>query len=510
MILRNASLAKRVFLLTLGLFAVAMAGLCTIQHLRYVSGFEQTLSRIQDSSLAVKRDAAQGTTQSIYMASERLLQTGENKQFTDFADQQRQYGGIDAITFIGSSRKVELASPSDRVGQSADAGVWEKAQSANDLIVVEDEKVLSMYQPLMVGTDMLRLRPDLEVGKLYGLLHLEFSKEKINGMLADARTTFQASVRKALGLSGALGGIALVIMAMALFPLVIRPLVRSLKGVIGNLTARSSEFVEISGQISGASQRLAESASEQAASLEETSSAMEQMSAMTQTNADNAQRANGLAAQAQQKAKQGDETMARLNKAMTAINESAGKISKIIKAIEEIAFQTNLLALNAAVEAARAGEHGRGFAVVADEVRNLARRAAEAAQETTTLIGDSVERTREGTQAVAEVGRSLGEIVTDATRVSELVNAIARGSEEQAQGVQQVNTTVSQMSKVTQETASEASQSSSAAEQLGEQAQTMKNMVEELVAIVDGAKHGGGFVSPPSLSSGRREEAAST
>jgi methyl-accepting chemotaxis protein len=491
MILRNASLAKRVFVLTLSLFVVAMAGLCIVQHLRYVSGFEQTLSRIQDSSLAVKRDAAQGSTRGICVAVERMLQTGENKQFTDFADQQRQFAGVDEISFIGPSQKVEVSSPSNCVGQAVEAGVWEKAQSTKELIVIENEQFLSMYQPLSVDADMQRLRPELQVGKLYGLLHLRFSKDKINGMLADARTTFQASVKKALGLSAALGGVALVLMGSALFPLVIRPLVRSLKGVIGNLTARSGEFVEISQQISGASQRLADSAAEQAASLEETSSAMEQMSAMTKTNAENAQRANGLAAQAQQKAGQGDETMARLNKAMTAINESSGKISKIIKAIEEIAFQTNLLALNAAVEAARAGEHGRGFAVVADEVRNLARRAAEAAQETTALIGDSVERTREGTQAVTEVGRSLGEIVTDATRVSELVNAIARGSEEQAQGVQQVNTTVSQMSKMTQETASEASQSSSAAEQLGEQAHTVKTMVEELVTIVDGAGRSG-------------------
>jgi methyl-accepting chemotaxis protein len=500
MILRNASLAKRVFLLTLGLFTVAMAALCAVQHLRYVSGFEATLSRIQDSSLAVKRDAAQGVTRGMCVATERMLQTGENKQFLTFADQQRQYAGIDAITFVGPSQKVELASPPERMNQPIDATVWEKAQSTNDLITMEDDRALSMYQPMKVDADMRRLRPELELGKLYGVLHMEYSKDKINSMLADARATFQASVKRALGLSAILGGIALVLMGSALYPLVVRPLVRSLRDVIGNLTARSHEFVEISEQISGASQRLADSATQQAASLEETSSAMEQMSAMTRTNAENAQSANGLAAQAQKNAAQGDETMGRLNKAMTAINESAGKISKIIKTIEEIAFQTNLLALNASVEAARAGEHGRGFAVVADEVRNLARRAAGAAQETTVLIGDSVARTREGAEAVEEVGRSLGEIVTDATRVSELVNAIARGSEEQAQGVDQVNKTVSAMSKTTQETASEASQSSAAAEQLGQQAHTVRTMVGELATIVDGAGSEGQYQTAPSQS----------
>jgi methyl-accepting chemotaxis protein len=135
---------------------------------------------------------------------------------------------------------------------------------------------------------------------------------------------------------------------------------------------------------------------------------------------------------------------------------------------------------------------------VADEVRNLARRATEAAQETTALIGDSVDRTSEGTQAVGEVGRSLGEIVADATRVSELVNAIARGSEEQAQGVEQVNTAVAEMNKTTQQTATDTAQSSSAADQLSSQAHTVKTMVEELVAIVDGARREGHSSTVPS------------
>ena len=111
---------------------------------------------------------------------------------------------------------------------------------------------------------------------------------------------------------------------------------------------------------------------------------------MTRTNAENSKQANALSSQAWQAAQGGDRTMEQLNRAMNAINDSAGQISKIIKVIEEIAFQTNLLALNAAVEAARAGEHGKGFAVVADDVRNLAQRAAEAVRETTALIEGSV------------------------------------------------------------------------------------------------------------------------
>jgi len=278
--------------------------------------------------------------------------------------------------------------------------------------------------------------------------------------------------------------------AIALGLLITRSIKKALQRIAGQLDDGANQVSDAAVQVSSASQQLAEGASEQASSLEETSSALEEMAAMTRTNAENSKQANDLAGQARQAAAEGDQSMVKLNEAMTGISESSSKISKIIKVIEEIAFQTNLLALNAAVEAARAGEHGKGFAVVAEEVRNLAQRCATAARDTTGLIEDAVQRAQQGTAVSGEVGKSLGAIVDQASKVSELINGIARASAEQAQGVEQVNTAVSQMDKLTQQSAAGAEESASAAEELSAQAQTVKGMVNELVALVGASGKG--------------------
>ncbi len=229
-------------------------------------------------------------------------------------------------------------------------------------------------------------------------------------------------------------------------------------------------------QVGASSQSLSEGASEQAASVEEAGSSLEEISSMTKQNADNANQADRLMKETIQVVESANLSMRDLTDSMGEISKASREISKIIKTIDEIAFQTNLLALNAAVEAARAGAAGAGFAVVAEEVRNLAMRSADAAKNTSAMIEDTIRKVGNGSELVTKANEAFKQVTESAVRVGSLLGEIAATSREQSQGIEQVNMAMGEMDKVAQ-------QNAATSEELSAQAEEMDGVVNELLAI---------------------------
>lgn len=261
---------------------------------------------------------------------------------------------------------------------------------------------------------------------------------------------------------------------------------RRLTGLANTLLAAAAQIANAAGLVATTSESLVGSASEQAAAVEETSAAGEEINSVAQRNSQNSRSASGLATRSQDLVHATSLELQHTVGAIDAISESSGQVSKIIKVVDEIAFQTNILALNAAVEAARAGEAGLGFSIVADEVRNLARRSAEAAAESASLIAASHAKVRDGKERVAHVSTAFQNLAAESGRIQTLVDEISMGSGEQAKGIEQVAIALARMERMTQTTSSSAEQGAAAAQELNAQAASLRELVEQLNLVVLG------------------------
>jgi len=261
--------------------------------------------------------------------------------------------------------------------------------------------------------------------------------------------------------------------------ILVEGLISRLGGIICNIRSAAGVMSANADSISTGAQSLAQGAAEQAATIEEISATVSEVVGQTKKTLQSAVAAKEIAENVQKEARKGSEKMERMMTALEGISAASSNISSIIKAIEDIAFQTNILALNASVEAARAGIHGKGFAVVAEEVKNLSSKSAEAAKETNDLISASVSKSKEGARIGEEMRQSLEDMIRSINDAVLAVNEIAGDAKCQAENIEEVNVGLDQISQVVQSNTSMAEQSANASRQMSEQAGALNDMVSQ-------------------------------
>jgi len=283
---------------------------------------------------------------------------------------------------------------------------------------------------------------------------------------------------------------AVIILVGFLLPVYLLILLRRSSTAIGRiqgaLSAGASHLSHAADQVVQASHSLADGTNRSATALQQTTVSLEQMTVLAQRAADNSGAASAMAQTSQAGSEQGARATSELVSAIQGIKANADKCAIIVKTIDEIAFQTNLLALNAAVEAARAGDAGRGFSVVAEEVRNLAQRAGDAAKETAALIESSIGSAENGVLLTSKVTGIVGEFAGNSRNMNTLMGGIAASARDILHGINQVSQALKDMDGITTENAANAQQGAMVGEELSAQAQAMEIQINTLAPFVSG------------------------
>ncbi len=483
-----------VFMLALGL-----SSLGTIQHLGdALDSAVNTTGRRSDGISGIRSGFQEVAAQSRYAHMAFVVEHLEASRT-----------GGESEESCSSCHATEMAAESKELVLEGVTMVREQVASLRDLYAsAEDLQSLSLveagldkwapayeeYLATAQGGDFVAAHEILTTRLNAAGLEIDQATRALMGRQGEALQAASTQSKKDVQVSRlvAISLVGLNIVILAAVIVVVRRSTGSLRNLVGELEEGAEQVASAATQVSSSSQALAQGASEQAASLEETSASSEEINATAQRNVQTSKEASQLTSKVSAGVEQANTRLDQMVAAMQEINTSSEKISKIIQVIDDIAFQTNILALNAAVEAARAGEAGMGFAVVADEVRNLSQRCAQAAQDTSALIEESIQKSHEGKATLDQVTEAIRSITEDNDAVKKLAGAVEEGSQTQAQGTEQILSAITQMQRVTQESAANAEESASVGQELDSQSSNLKRIVEDLTGLVGQSKRSRG------------------
>jgi methyl-accepting chemotaxis protein len=502
------TLSKKIFIIMLGLFvgvSLLLTGVTTYLNRdgfsRILAEFEQSLDVMSDETEQSMQDmhlqSARDLVSEIKIAIGESLQPGEAQKFLYIAKKQTEMDGLDEFSFYGPDGSVELSSDTEVVGRQVESDVWTEGAASRELVIRKDDAYLHMYEPLFVDADMARFNSEWTAGQFYGMLYVKLNKTLINSVLASERRTIKTAVDESRAAFGKIqnrsllfNAIALVagltLIAIALRMVITKQIHEPISEAVDKLMHNAVYLTHSSTQLSDGGQKIADNSANLAMRIEQSSSTLATIKDQTRSNASTANEVKKVTNELLESTETGRIAMTHMNESIQATRERADDTARIIKTIDEIAFQTNLLALNAAVEAARAGDAGKGFAVVAEEVRNLAKRSADAAHDTSQLIAESVSSSELGVNSCADVTRILETIVEGMDKVNGLVNNVAKVNEDQAERVSDVNGAVSQLDALTQDNAAGAEETASSANELNTQAQQLTQLANTLHTILEG------------------------
>ena len=261
----------------------------------------------------------------------------------------------------------------------------------------------------------------------------------------------------------------------------INEVVTNLSIIIRDVITATEQLSAGANELSFGAQSLSQSTSEHSAAMDQLHVTAGEIASKAADNAASAAEASKLTATIRANAAEGGRKMAEMTKAIKEINTSNHAISSVMKAIDEIAFQTNILALNAAVEAARAGAHGRGFAVVADEVRNLAKKSGSAANHSNALIADTVAKSDMGTQIVYEAIAFFKTIEEGIAYMNDLLGEIAKAAKNQSDAIEKINRSIIDITNAVYQNSATSKQSAAASEQMSSQAMLLRETVKRFL-----------------------------